>query len=252
MVAQWENECISLSVLPAAQVMVAHWETECVSLYVLPVLQIQFLAMAEHSKGFFTGWSDRFGENMGAAMSSQAHCKDMRNGNKTASSALRSPLVINMAMGLNILENLGLPDILALSKQFLRLWFIVAGSWMTFHWSGILTFPSQWGEALLLNCSWYSMPTCDRGEQPSIQLHNFTLTVMMSLKKRKIIMLTLRVPPLYRPNQHMHWTVLVCEIFEIKTSCPVYIYIQIGRWNFDNVMPCDYHLWWLWGGGRRC
>jgi len=37
MIAQWENECISLSVLPMAQVMIAQWENECISLSVLPV-----------------------------------------------------------------------------------------------------------------------------------------------------------------------------------------------------------------------
>jgi len=33
MVAQWENECISLSVLTVARVMIAQWENECVSLF---------------------------------------------------------------------------------------------------------------------------------------------------------------------------------------------------------------------------
>jgi len=37
MVAQWENECISLPVLSMARVMVAQWENECISLSVLPV-----------------------------------------------------------------------------------------------------------------------------------------------------------------------------------------------------------------------
>ena len=32
MIAQWENECISLSVLSAARVMIAQWENECISL----------------------------------------------------------------------------------------------------------------------------------------------------------------------------------------------------------------------------
>jgi len=33
--AQWENECISLSVLSVAPVMIAQWENECISLSVL-------------------------------------------------------------------------------------------------------------------------------------------------------------------------------------------------------------------------
>jgi len=28
MIAQWENECISLSVLPVARVMIAQWKNE--------------------------------------------------------------------------------------------------------------------------------------------------------------------------------------------------------------------------------
>jgi len=35
MITQWENECISLSVLPMVQVMIAQWENECISLSVL-------------------------------------------------------------------------------------------------------------------------------------------------------------------------------------------------------------------------
>jgi len=31
-IAQWENECISLSVLSVARVMIAQWENECISL----------------------------------------------------------------------------------------------------------------------------------------------------------------------------------------------------------------------------
>ena len=37
MIAQWENECISLSVLSVARVMIAQWENECISLSVLSV-----------------------------------------------------------------------------------------------------------------------------------------------------------------------------------------------------------------------
>ena len=34
-IARWENECISLSVLSMTQVMIAQWENECISLSVL-------------------------------------------------------------------------------------------------------------------------------------------------------------------------------------------------------------------------
>ena len=37
MIAQWENECISLSVLSVVRVMIAQWENERVSLFVLSV-----------------------------------------------------------------------------------------------------------------------------------------------------------------------------------------------------------------------
>jgi len=35
MIAQWENEFISLSVLSVARLMIAQWENECISLSVL-------------------------------------------------------------------------------------------------------------------------------------------------------------------------------------------------------------------------
>jgi len=35
MIAQWENECISLPVLSIARVMIGQWENECISLSVL-------------------------------------------------------------------------------------------------------------------------------------------------------------------------------------------------------------------------
>jgi len=35
MIAQWENECISLSILSVARVMIAQWENECISLSIL-------------------------------------------------------------------------------------------------------------------------------------------------------------------------------------------------------------------------
>ena len=37
MISQWENECISLSVLSMALVMISQWENECISLSVLSV-----------------------------------------------------------------------------------------------------------------------------------------------------------------------------------------------------------------------
>ena len=88
MIAQWENDCISLSVLSVARVMVAQWENECISVSVLsmawvmiaqlhsslsvlpvaramiaqwdnslsvrPVARAQFPAMAEYVKRFFS------------------------------------------------------------------------------------------------------------------------------------------------------------------------------------------------------
>ena len=52
MKAQWENECISLSVLFLAQVMIAQWENECISLSDLSVARVQFPAVAEYFKRF--------------------------------------------------------------------------------------------------------------------------------------------------------------------------------------------------------
>jgi len=40
MIAQWENECISLSVLFKARVMIAQWKNECFSLPVLLVARV--------------------------------------------------------------------------------------------------------------------------------------------------------------------------------------------------------------------
>jgi len=51
MIAQWENERVSLSVLSVALVMIAQWENERVSLFVLSVAQILFLA--EHFRHAF-------------------------------------------------------------------------------------------------------------------------------------------------------------------------------------------------------
>ena len=40
MIAQWENECIPLSVLPVARVMIAKWKNECISLSVLSLARV--------------------------------------------------------------------------------------------------------------------------------------------------------------------------------------------------------------------
>jgi len=55
MIAEWENECISLSVLTVARVMIAQWENERLSLSVLPVAWVQFPTMAEYFKGLLPG-----------------------------------------------------------------------------------------------------------------------------------------------------------------------------------------------------
>jgi len=57
LIAQWENECISLSVLPEARIMIAQWENECISLSVLSTTRVQFPVVAEYFKGFIPGWS---------------------------------------------------------------------------------------------------------------------------------------------------------------------------------------------------
>ena len=56
-IAQWANECISLSVLSMARVMIAQWENECISLSVLSVAGVQFPTVVEYFGGFFPGWS---------------------------------------------------------------------------------------------------------------------------------------------------------------------------------------------------
>jgi len=67
MIAQWESECISLSVLPVARVMIAQWDSSLFvlpvarvmiaqwdsSLSVLPVARVQFLNAGKNIKGFF-------------------------------------------------------------------------------------------------------------------------------------------------------------------------------------------------------
>jgi len=55
MKAQWENECISLSVLSMARVMIAQWENEYISPSVLSVARVQIPAMTEYFKGSFPG-----------------------------------------------------------------------------------------------------------------------------------------------------------------------------------------------------
>jgi len=40
MIAQWENECIALSVLSLIRVMMAQWENECISLSVLSLTRV--------------------------------------------------------------------------------------------------------------------------------------------------------------------------------------------------------------------
>jgi len=42
MITQWENECISQSVLLLGLVSIAQWENKCISLSVLPVARVQF------------------------------------------------------------------------------------------------------------------------------------------------------------------------------------------------------------------
>ena len=44
--------CLSVS-----RVMIAQWENDCISLSVFPVARVQFPAMAQYFKGFFPGWS---------------------------------------------------------------------------------------------------------------------------------------------------------------------------------------------------
>jgi len=53
MIAQWENECISLSVLFMARVMIAQWESECISLSVLSMGWVQSPVLTNCFKGFF-------------------------------------------------------------------------------------------------------------------------------------------------------------------------------------------------------
>jgi len=59
-IAQSENECISLSVLPVAPgVIIVQWENESISLSVLPVARVQFPTMVEYFKGRDFSMADR-------------------------------------------------------------------------------------------------------------------------------------------------------------------------------------------------
>ena len=51
-IAQWENDCISLSVHSVARVIIAQWENECISLSVLSVGRVQFPAVTSTSREF--------------------------------------------------------------------------------------------------------------------------------------------------------------------------------------------------------
>jgi len=53
MIAQWENECISPSVLSMVRVVIAQWENECILLSVLSIARVQFPVVAEYYKRFF-------------------------------------------------------------------------------------------------------------------------------------------------------------------------------------------------------
>jgi len=53
MIAQWGNECISLSVLPVVRAMIAQWGNECISQSALSVAQVKFPAVEEYLKGMF-------------------------------------------------------------------------------------------------------------------------------------------------------------------------------------------------------
>jgi len=50
MTAQWEKECIPLSVLSMVLVLIAQRENECVSLSVLSMTRVQFRASLYHSE----------------------------------------------------------------------------------------------------------------------------------------------------------------------------------------------------------
>jgi len=55
MIAQWENECISQSILSVARIMIVQRENEGVSLSILSAARVQFPAVAEYFKGFLPG-----------------------------------------------------------------------------------------------------------------------------------------------------------------------------------------------------
>ena len=57
MIAQWENECISLSVLPVGRVLIAQWENECISLSVLPVVRAMIAQWENECISLSSSWS---------------------------------------------------------------------------------------------------------------------------------------------------------------------------------------------------
>ena len=56
MIAQLENEWISLPVLSMARVMIAQWENECISLSVLSAARIQLPGLTEYFKEYVSGY----------------------------------------------------------------------------------------------------------------------------------------------------------------------------------------------------
>ena len=73
MIAQWENECLSLSVLSVVRAMISQWENECLSQTVPSKAGVQ--SPAQYFKAFFPGWSNTLGEEIGAAKSKQGPLK---------------------------------------------------------------------------------------------------------------------------------------------------------------------------------
>ena len=63
MIAQRENECVSLSVVSVGRVMIAQWENQYISLSVLSAARVQFSAMAESFRGFFS-WLMMYSYNL--------------------------------------------------------------------------------------------------------------------------------------------------------------------------------------------
>jgi len=65
--------------LDIKSVLVAQWENECISLSVLPMARVQHPGLAKYFKGFVPGWSRMLGKEMDIARMPQTHWKDMRN-----------------------------------------------------------------------------------------------------------------------------------------------------------------------------